>query len=115
MFVVASLGSTSLTRRHYYVTGYLIKHYPCHLGDPFRNMYSGLSPARAGVSELGRIPKNPLDDWREDHPDEGIYEHITRTWLPSKRLIHFAEMREWVVQAFTNSRFAGNVRVRYER
>ncbi len=43
---------------------------------------------------------DPLDGWRDDNPEEGIYEHITRKWLPSKRLIHFAGMWEWVVQAF---------------
>jgi hypothetical protein len=43
---------------------------------------------------------DPLDGWRNDHPEEGIYEHITRKWLPSRRIIHFAGMWEWVIQAF---------------
>jgi hypothetical protein len=43
---------------------------------------------------------DPLDGWRDDHPEQGIYEHVTRRWLPSLRLIHFAGLWEWVVQAF---------------
>ena len=43
---------------------------------------------------------DPLDGWRDDHPEQGIYEHLTRKWLPSLRLIHFAGLWEWVIQAF---------------
>jgi len=42
---------------------------------------------------------DPLDGWRDDHPEQGIYEHVTRRWLPSLRLIMFAGMWEWVIQA----------------
>lgn len=42
---------------------------------------------------------DPLDGWRDDHPEQGIYEHLSRRWLPSLRLIMFAGMWEWVVQA----------------
>lgn len=43
---------------------------------------------------------DPLDGWRDDNPKEGIYEHVTRRWLPSLRLVMFAGMWEWVIQAF---------------
>jgi hypothetical protein len=40
-----------------------------------------------------------LDGWRDDNPTQGIYEHLTRRWLPSLRLILFAGTYEWVIQA----------------
>jgi hypothetical protein len=49
----------------------------------------------AGVHSI----MDPFDGWRDDHPEQGIYEHLSRRWLPSLRLIMFAGMWEWVVQA----------------
>jgi hypothetical protein len=50
----------------------------------------------AGVHSL----MDPLDGWRDDHPEQGIYEHLRRKWIPSLRLVMFAGMWEWVIQAF---------------
>ena len=35
---------------------------------------------------------DPLDGWRDNKPSQGIYEHLTRQWLPSLRLVMFAGM-----------------------
>ena len=43
---------------------------------------------------------DPFDGWRDDNPKQGIYEHLTRRWLPSLQLVVFAHMWEWVIQAF---------------
>lgn len=43
---------------------------------------------------------DPFDGWNDDHPEWGIYEHVTRRWLPSLQLVTFAHMWEWVIQAF---------------
>ncbi len=50
----------------------------------------------AGIHSL----MDPLDGWRNDHPEQGIYEHLSRKWIPSLRLVMFAGMWEWVIQAF---------------
>lgn len=50
----------------------------------------------AGVHSI----MDPFDGWNDDHPDWGIYEHLTRRWLPSLQLVVFAHMWEWVIQAF---------------
>lgn len=42
---------------------------------------------------------DPLDGWRDDRPEQGIYEHMTKQWLPSLRLVMFAGLWEWVIQA----------------
>jgi hypothetical protein len=49
----------------------------------------------AGVHSL----MDPLDGWRDDHLEQGIYEHISRRWIPSLRIVMFAGMWEWVIQA----------------
>ena len=43
---------------------------------------------------------DPFDGWRDDNPQQGIYERLTRRWLPSLQLVVFAHMWEWVIQAF---------------
>jgi hypothetical protein len=43
---------------------------------------------------------DPFDGWRDDHIEQGIFEHITRKWIPSLHLIPFALMGEWILQAF---------------
>jgi len=55
--------------------------------------------ASASIAAWIHSVMDPLDGWRDDHPEQGIFEHITRRWLPSLRLIMFAGMWEWVVQA----------------
>jgi len=50
----------------------------------------------AGVHSM----MDPFDGWNDDHPEWGIYEHVTRQWLPSLQLVVFAHMWEWVIQAF---------------
>jgi hypothetical protein len=42
---------------------------------------------------------DPLDGWRDEKPRQGIYEHVTKQWLPSLRLVMFAGLWEWVIQA----------------
>lgn len=42
---------------------------------------------------------DPLDGWRDDEQTQGVYEHITRRWLPSRRLVMFAGIWEWIMQA----------------
>lgn len=48
---------------------------------------------------------DPFDGWRDNKPSQGIYEHLTRRWLPSLRLIMFAGMWEWVIQALVTVGF----------
>lgn len=43
---------------------------------------------------------DPFDGYRDDNPQQGIYEHLTRRWLRSRQLVLFAGMWEWVIQAF---------------
>jgi len=43
---------------------------------------------------------DPLDGWNDNNPAWGIYEHITRRWLPSLRWVMFAGLWEWIIQAF---------------
>jgi hypothetical protein len=43
---------------------------------------------------------DPFDGMRDDNPEQGIYEHLTGRWLPSLQLVVFAQMWEWVIQAF---------------
>jgi hypothetical protein len=50
----------------------------------------------AGVHSM----MDPFDGYNDDHPEWGIYEHLTRRWLPSLRWVVFAHMWEWVIQAF---------------
>jgi hypothetical protein len=50
----------------------------------------------AGVHSI----MDPFDGMRDDNPQQGIYEHLTRRWLPSLQLVVFAHMWEWVIQAF---------------
>jgi len=40
-----------------------------------------------------------FDGWRDDDPTQGIYEHLSRRWLPSFRLVMFAGLREWIILA----------------
>ena len=34
---------------------------------------------------------DPFDGWSDDNPQQGIYEHLTRRWLPSLQLVVFAQ------------------------
>jgi hypothetical protein len=67
--------------------------YPQHL---FWFLALACASVGAGVHSL----MDPLDGWRDDHPEQGIYEHLSRKWIPSLRLVMFAGMWEWVIQAF---------------
>jgi hypothetical protein len=35
---------------------------------------------------------DPFDGRRDDHPEQGIFEHVTEKWIASLRLIPFALM-----------------------
>jgi hypothetical protein len=86
----------------HYLTGYLILTVILVILATFFKTYSLALLVAACWSFAASIHSmmDPLDGWRDDHPEQGIYEHVTRKWLPSLRLIHFAGMAEWVVQAF---------------
>lgn len=86
----------------HYITGYFIATvilaslaaiYPQYL---FWFLALACASFGAGVHSL----MDPLDGWRDDHPEEGTYEHLSRKWIPSLRLVMFAGMWEWVIQAF---------------
>jgi hypothetical protein len=86
----------------HYLTGYLILTVILIFSATFFQTYALALMAAACWSFAASIHSmmDPLDGWRDDHPEQGIYEHVTRKWLPSLRLIHFAGAAEWVVQAF---------------
>jgi hypothetical protein len=50
----------------------------------------------AGIHSL----MDPLDGWNDNNPAWGIYEHVTKRWLPSLRWVMFAGLWEWIIQAF---------------
>lgn len=41
-----------------------------------------------------------LDGWNDGNPAWGIFEHVTKRWLPSLRWVMFAGLWEWIIQAF---------------
>lgn len=99
----ASIGKHFIHKKTFhYITGYLILSVILVILATFFQKYVLWLIATACWSLAAWIHSvmDPLDGWRDDHPEQGIYEHVTRKWLPSLRLIHFAGMWEWVVQAF---------------
>jgi hypothetical protein len=40
-----------------------------------------------------------FDGFRDDNPTQGIYEHLTRRWLPSFHMVVFGEKWDWAILA----------------
>lgn len=43
---------------------------------------------------------DPLDGWNDGNPAWGIFEHVKKRWIASKRWVMFAGLWEWIIQAF---------------
>lgn len=91
----------------HYPFGYLIVSivFVVLAGSIYSYAFSFLTLACACFGAWVHSIMDPLDGWRDDHPDQGIYEHLTRRWIASRRLIMFAGMWEWVVQALVTVGF----------
>jgi len=85
----------------HYITGYAIASVMLFALASWFSQYTISLLALACVS-LGagvHCVMDPLDGWRDERPEQGIYEHATKQWLPSLRLVMFAGLWEWVIQA----------------
>ena len=85
----------------HYITGYAIASAILFALATWFSPYTILLLALACVSLAAWVHciMDPLDGWRDDRPEQGIYEHFTNKWLPSLRLVMFAGLWEWVIQA----------------
>jgi len=86
----------------HYLSGYLIANALLLAIAAFNRQYATwlVTLACGSFGAWAHSVMDPFDGWRDDHPEQGIYEHITGRWLPSLRLVGFAGMWEWVIQAF---------------